>query len=254
MRTIITLVAAFILIHAASSAAVDKKVAVAAFKATVGTDTEALKKQMVSTKAKWDWYKNESPERKVEMNSFRIDAMEVTNSAFSSIFPNFTYPLNLAEHPAVNVTWQMANDYCRKVNGRLPSEEEWETAARGTRGTVYPWGDEFSKDNAVYSGSGLDNSLKVGSYELEESISSKLGGTRKTGSIESGKSEFGLYDMAGNVWEWVDGWYDAEKGLRLLKGGSWLSPAESLRSATRLGDEPESKFNDYGFRCAYNID
>jgi len=58
--------------------------------------------------------------------------------------------------------------------------------------------------------------------------------------------------MAGNVWEWIDGWYD-EKKIRLLKGGSWLSPASSVRAAVRLGDFGESRFNDYGFRCAYDL-
>lgn len=80
-----------------------------------------------------------------------------------------------------------------------------------------------------------------------------LGGTRLAGSLESGKSPFGAYDMAGNAWEWVDGWYDSENKQRIVKGGSWLTPQESVRSAARLGDSGTERYNDFGFRCAYDL-
>jgi len=254
MKYLLTAISIFLFANASFAIADAIKITIPAMTATVGTDEKEIKLQMISPIAKSEWYRNESPERKVDIKSFRIDSTEVTNISFFKIFPKHTYPSNLAEHPVVNVSWMAASEYCGKVGGRLPTEDEWEAAARGSQGSVYPWSNDFISNNAVYSGTEFDNSLKIGSFELEESISSKLGGTRTVASIEAGKSEFGAYDMAGNVWEWVDGWYDNSKRLRILKGGSWLSPAESLRSATKLGDEPESKFNDYGFRCAYNID
>ncbi len=239
-------------VAANNGGAVSQKVPIPAGTAIVGADHEALKTQLQGSKAKLEWFADETPQKKVEVEAFNIDATEVTNDQYKKVFPKHEFPANLAGHPVVNVTWDMADEYCRKVGGRLPAEAEFERAARGDDGRVYPWGDEFDPGKAIYVESGGGSSkLKVGSFELEFSGSNLLGGTSRAGSIESGKSPFGVYDMAGNVWEWQAGWYDEKKKLRLLKGGSWLTPKESLRSAARLGDSGDLKFNDYGFRCAY---
>ncbi|MGK7345161.1 MAG: formylglycine-generating enzyme family protein [Candidatus Nitrospinota bacterium M3_3B_026] len=221
----------------------------------MGTDTEDLAAQIVDNRAKVEWYADETPRRKVEIGAFLIDDAEVTNAEYEKAVPDHKYPRNLEDHPVVNVTWEEAAEYCKNAGGRLPTEAEWERAARGDDGRVYPWGNEFDPSKVVYMGSsGEDSGLKIGSFELETSASSLLGGTSPAGSRPGGASPFGVLDMAGNVWEWVDGWHDKDKMLRTLKGGSWLSPAASVRSAARLPDSGRGRFNDYGFRCAYDAE
>lgn len=223
--------------------------------ATVGTAAVDLKKQFANPRVKIEWYADETPLKKIDIKTFKLDATEVTNGEYNKEFPKHSYPKNLENHPVVNIRWNEADEYCRKTGGRLPTEAEWERAARGDDGRIYPWGNSLIPENAVFVETGGEGAkLKVGSYDLRESGSTQLGGTRPVGSIENGKSPFGVYDMAGNVWEWVDGWHGKEIGMRLLKGGSWLTPRESLRSATRLGDGSKGRFNDFGFRCAYDID
>ncbi len=221
--------------------------------AVVGADSVDIKKELAGTPAHPEWYKNESPKRKVDLKSFSIDRLEVTNTRYKSLLPDHTFPPNLAQRPAVNVTFDDAEKFCRAAGGRLPTEEEWERAARGDKGYVYPWGDQFDGGLAVYSGSsgGGSQNLKIGSYDLQQSSSSILGGTHKVGSVPGGASPFGLLDMAGNVWEWVTGSYNKKEGLHILKGGSWLTPQASLRSSTRLVDPGLKHYNDFGFRCAY---
>lgn len=218
----------------------------------LGTDMEALKKLITGKDAKPEWYADETPSTKTETGAFEIDVYEVTNTRFKEFNKEHTFPPNLANHPVVNVLWNEADGFCRAVGGRLPSEAEWVRAARGDTANVYPWGNEFNPQNAVYMDSAEGLKMKAGSYSIEESGETELGGTQPAGSIEAGKSPFGVYDMAGNAWEWVDGWYDEGKKLRMLKGGSWVSPRESLRNSTRLGDGVGRRFNDYGFRCVYN--
>jgi len=238
--------------HAAQSGTAFRKIKIPAGTATIGFDKKDLERQFKGDNVRLEWFLDETPQRKVKVDAFLIDATEVTNRQYKKLFPKHEFPANLIDHPAVNVTWKMADEYCRKMDGHLPSEAEFERAARGDDGRAYPWGNDFDPRNAIYVESGGGSSkLKIGSFELESSGSSLLGGTSPVGSIEAGESPFGVYDMAGNVWEWQAGWYDEKKKLRLLKGGSWLTSKESLRSSTRLSDTGDSKFNDYGFRCSY---
>ncbi len=218
----------------------------------LGTDREVLNKLITAKDAKPAWYADETPATKTETGAFEIDVYEVTNTRYKEIVKDHTFPPNLANHPVVNILWKEANDFCHEVGGRLPTEAEWVRAARGDTTNNYPWGNEFDPKNTVYMDSVQGLKMKAGSYATESSGENELGGTRPVGSFEGGKSPFGVYDMAGNAWEWVDGWYDEGKKLRMLKGGSWVSPLESLRVATRLPDGGDRKFNDYGFRCVYN--
>lgn len=221
--------------------------------AMMGSDQAEIEALKVHPLAKTRWYADETPKKKIRVKAFAIDATEVTNARFKELVPSHTFPPNLAGHPVVNVTWKEADEFCMNAGGRLPTEEEWERAARGDAGLAYPWGNEFDQSRAAFKDDPSDGSekLKVGSFEKEQAGETRLGGTKPAGLKTGGKSPFGLSDMSGNAWEWVAGWYDEKKGLRLLKGGSWLTPPESLRSAVRLGDAPGSRFNDYGFRCAY---
>jgi formylglycine-generating enzyme required for sulfatase activity len=152
-------------------------------------------------------------------------------------------------HPAVEITWFGAQAYCQWAGRRLPSEAEWEHAARGSDGRIYPWGNEIDCDKAQYAncGSGL---LPVGS---------------KPGGI----SPYGVLGLSGNTWEWVADWYaddyysispienpkGSEEGVtRVLRGGSWEYDWKHLRAANRRHNGPAVSMHDYGFRCVMNVE
>ena len=183
------------------------------------------------------------PEKKVQIfNSFFMDAHEVTVGQFkiflkSSVYkPDPDIDWNLVykyspndSYPMIYANWNGATAYAKWVGKRLPTEKEWEFAARG--GLInkeYPWGDDESlaRDYATY-----------GEYN----------GTSPVGSFKP--NGYGLHDMAGNVWEWCQDWYDSNQGYKVLRGGSWLNKIFPLRVAARAYTSPADRDNDYGFRC-----
>jgi iron(II)-dependent oxidoreductase len=150
------------------------------------------------------------------------------------------------------VTWYGAKAFCEAVGGRLPTEAEWEYAARGTDGRIYPWGNTWDPLNARTS---VPVTTNVGPVGID--------------SYPSGISPFGLYDMAGNVAEWVSDWYDpayyskpeasgtdpvgpAAGSQKVVRGGSWDSKPFFARSVHRQSLDPTSATNGTGFRCATN--
>ena len=206
---------------------------------------------------------DEGPEHKVTLPAFYIDKFEVTNLQYKkfndagnrkspSHFKNRTYPDGKADHPVTFVSWEDADAYCRWAGKRLPSDEEWEKAARGTDGRTFPWGDEFDV---------VDANTPVRWEYLKQA-----GDTTPVGAFPLGVSPYGLYDMSGNVWEWTSSWYKAYPGnthptenygekYKVLKGGSWWDCSFykcgiSAPSFNRAFFLKKTRNKSFGFRCA----
>ena len=135
---------------------------------------------------------------------------------------------NQPDHPVVGVSYYEAEAFAKWAGKHLPTEQEWEKAARGTDGREYPWGDEFDKERCNSEESGIKGTTSVTKYV-------------------NGVSPFGCYDMAGNVWEWTE---SQEKNLKVRRGGSWANPPIYVRSAYRGRTSPTSRYDGIGFRCA----
>jgi iron(II)-dependent oxidoreductase len=200
---------------------------------------------------------NEAPAHEVDLPAFMIDKFEVTNADFAVFveatgYETYTekqgrtgwraaYTEGKDSHPVAYVTFDDAEAYCTWAGKRLPTEVEWEKAARGPEGFVFPWGNDWDPTKANVKESGLRGTAAVGSYP---------------------PSDYGLCDMAGNVWEWVDSPYEAYPGsdyqdskyspdLRGLRGGGWFDDEEQVRATNRNAGDPAITANDdIGFRCA----
>ena len=203
-------------------------------------------------------FDNERPQRTVFVDAFYIDKYEVTNKQYKQFLAETGYepkhyldrlPYNAPNLPAVVLEWEDAVAYTVWAGKRLPTEAEWEKAARGTDGRIWPWGNEW--DGTKLSGND-GTGLKDGYKE-----------TAPVGQFPQGASPYGAHDMAGNLWEWVSDWYDPNyyqtspphinpKGPdtgdgHVLKGGGWAENLDFTRCASRLGGEPGSLLR--GFRC-----
>ncbi len=204
------------------------------------------------------WYANERPERKMKLGTFHIDRTEVTNRQYMEFVegakhaapPHWalgSYPESLADHPVVFVTWKDADEFCKWKGKRLPSEAEWEKAARGANGRIFPWGNDFD----------IKKVNTIGEY----------GGTVPVGTLKDGVSPYGAYDMSGNAQEWTSDWYkpypdnefkDPDYGdkFKVVRGGGWggmghYSLQVYVRAPFRNAAPPEGRYDDVGFRCAW---
>ncbi len=199
-----------------------------------------------------EWYLDETPQRKVYLKSYYIDKHEVTNEQYRQFLeavpgrePKFwdNTRFSQPDQPVVGITWQEAVKYCKWKGKRLPTEEEWEKAARGTDGRYYPWGNE--NDATLSNVRGMEDGFRY---------------PAPVGEIEEGKSPYGAFDMAGNVFEWTTDWYLPFEGnqhendmygteLKVIKGGSWQSNMDLARSGIRGKAIPDQRQNYIGFRC-----
>jgi formylglycine-generating enzyme required for sulfatase activity len=224
-------------------------------------------------------FEDERPAHTVALDHFWIDRYEVTNGQYRQCveagvcgLPSDTssYPRNLYygsgtydDHPVINITWHDARAYCEWAGGRLPTEAEWEYAARGQRGRMFPWGDVFDGTLLNYCDANCESSWKDGEYD------DGYAETAPVGSYPGGASWCGAEDMAGNVGEWVADWYDQDYyshsplenpagpfsgDLRAARGGCWGASPHHALSASRVGLEPDSQHPGRGFRCARSSD
>ncbi len=184
---------------------------------------------------------DEGPERNIYLQSFFIDKYAVTNEQYKNYIEETKHPLpkgwaftgydsNFRDHPVVFVNYSDAEAYCTRQGKRLLNEEEWEKAARGTDGRKYPWGDHFDETNANTSLGEIVGTVPVTSYE-------------------SGKSPYGLLNMAGNVWEWTST-AGQNEGTKITRGGSWGLSHRFSRTFSRAGYNAKAELNNIGFRCA----
>jgi len=223
------------------------------------------------------YYENEKPAHRVYLELFWIDSTEVTNIMFAHFLnknsnqtskgvkwldiddldAKIQYNNNewvvidgYENHPVVEISWYGAEAYCSWVDRRLPTEAEWEKAARGSSGNIYPWG------NTAPNGTLLN-------------YNNNLGDTTEVGKYPAGASIYGALDMAGNVQEWVSDFFDAgyyyisplsnplgpDTGwLHIVRGGAWGDDDNGVRSSYRTTNLPSVEYNYIGFRCAMDAD
>jgi formylglycine-generating enzyme required for sulfatase activity len=202
---------------------------------------------------------DEKPGRNVQVAAFQIDKTEVTVAAYRECVEagSCSRPATdraactwdqsgKEQHPINCVDWEQAKAYCQWADKRLPSETEWEKAARGTDRWKYPWGNQGYKTakrvaNIADETSGLQ--WKIDGYDDGHSE------TAPVGSYLDGASPYGALDMVGNVYEWTSDWYDSERTYRSVRGGSWDSFPWRARASYRFGFTPAERYN-LGFRCA----
>lgn len=215
----------------------------------------------------WNATYDEMPQHKVGMKAFWIDGTEVTNAMYAKCVadgectesgyvnnPDF----NGVNQPVVGVSWYDADQYCRWAGGKLPTEAQWEYAARGQTGYLFPWGNDFNEIRLNFCDTNCRYPYKDSSYDDGYKQTSPVG------NYESGISWVGAYDMVGNVWEWVQDWYTIayspillvdnptgpESGQnKVLRGGSWANNEQELRVANRSRERPSKASDFIGFRC-----
>ena len=201
----------------------------------------------------------DGPAQQMDLAAYEIDRFEVTNADFD-VFAKTTGYLTYAEqqglagwrnewdmgednHPVAIVTWDDATAYCEWLGKRLPTEAEWEKAARGEDGRRFPWGSDWDPSKANVKETGLRGTVAVGSFG-------------------AGGSAYGADDMTGNVWEWTADWYQAYPGntagdpyygeqFRVTRGGGWFDEEPQSTTYNRNAADPTKTANDdLGFRCA----
>lgn len=215
-----------------------------------GNDSPDLTKIPLQLQKVKKWGQDQKPQQKTHLPAFYIDRYEVTNVQYKEFKKSYAFTLGKNDHPAANINWHDADKYCRALNKRLPTEMEWEKAARGPDGNLFPWGNKFDKNKANTGFSRLSSTTPVGTFPGDVSF-------------------YNVYDMAGNVSEWTSNWYLAYEGsefkssnfgktYKVARGGSFQDMGhyelEIFSTTTfRYFNRPEEWAGDTGFRCAKDV-
>ena len=222
------------------------------------------------------WFTDEEPLHQVYLATYYIDRTEVTNASFaqceaegacsapkstgSSTRSSYYGNPDFSDYPVIYVDWEQAKAYCEWRGADLPTEAQWEKAARGTDGRLYPWGNSFDGTKANFCDQNCSNSWANKSWD------DGYADTAPVGNYPTGASMYGVLDMAGNVWEWVRDWYNAtyyssqsswsdplgpDSGDdRVVRSGGWSYHGGSLLAADRGRDAPSSRNDALSFRCS----
>jgi formylglycine-generating enzyme required for sulfatase activity len=207
---------------------------------------------------------DERPRHRVWLDTYAMDVYEVTAGRYARFLNATGRPapwmwetmrLDLhSDRPVIGVDWEDAAAYCAWAGKRLPTEAEWEKAARGTDERLYPWGNQFPTTDLANFALGIR-------FSYSQALT-------PVGRYERAKSPYGVYDLAGNVWEWVQDWYDGdyyehspernpqgpEQGqFKVLRGGSWSELPKYLLSYGRFKLPPKTRNSYIGFRCAKSV-
>ena len=218
---------------------------------------------------------NEKPFHEVYLDAFWMDKFEVTHDQYKLCVADraCTAPTDISfynnssfkNHPVVNINWSQAKAYCQWAGRDLPSEAQWEKAARGDDERKYPWGDNYpTSDYANLCDLGCASGSKL------ENFSDGYSQTAPVGNFPMGSSPYEVHDMAGNVWEWVNDWYAEDYygsqrewanpsgpmtgEEKVLRGGAWDNSERFIRSTNRGWGSPEVFGEDLGFRCALSVE
>lgn len=222
-------------------------------------------------------YRSEIPQHRVYLDAFEIGKYEVTALEYLKFvlatnrspqldwrYDGGNFQDSMAHHPIMHVTWYDADAYCKWADQRLPTEAEWEKAARGSDGRLFPWGQEYAgPTRANFGRTGLSGPVRDRPERLllyPPIIS--------VDKYENARSPYGLYQTIGNVAEWVADWYNPdyyktapdrnpqgpEAGTqKAFRGGGWMDSTTTMRVAMRNGTDPNTKINWLGFRCARSV-
>ncbi len=218
---------------------------------------------------------NERPEHKVWLPAYAIDLVEATMGRYTRFLEakgheapplwDFEAAAKVPERAAVGLAWHDANAYCKWAGKRLPTEAEWEKAARGTDGRRYPWGHMQPFIDIANYNRGVWVSYEITLVDVETGVK---GMSVRHGSKTGGRSPYGLYHTSGNAAEWVADWYDrgyyresparnpkgpAEGKNHVIRGGAWADSPDGLRTTVRISAEPSYQDQTLGVRCAMDM-